>query len=104
MQHIERLLKLRLNNAMKMNASQSPNDPYKPAQKILESTAFYTLSSPMLSKIHSSVPSSLICDHHLRPTKILPVKFLTTQKSKALSMATAMKTTDLPLTNNPSKM
>ena len=63
----------------------------------------FFLYSPKLSKIHSSVPSSLILLHHLSPTKILqrvsavlqttylPVKFLTTQKSMAHSETTKMK-------------
>lgn len=68
---IDKPLKLKENKATKISANQNPNAPYMPAQKILLSTAFFLLSSLKLSKIHSSVPSSLIWDHQRSPTKML---------------------------------
>ncbi len=46
------------------------------------------LLSFLLSKIHTSEPSSLTSFHHLRPTSSLPEMFLTSQKSIAPRMIT----------------
>ena len=49
------------------------------------------LFSWSLSKIQTSVPSSLTSFHHLKPTRILPETFLTNQKSKAFNITTIIK-------------
>ena len=72
---------------------KSQNKKFKiyPYQKNAESIALTYVSLSFDSNIHFSWPSWSITLHHLKPARILPDKFLTTQKSKTAKIDTNIK-------------
>lgn len=89
--HMKKLFTLKVRICRIANTSHKIGVRYDTPQKIALSIGLTLESSLRDSYTHSSSPSALICDHHRRPTKILPVRFLAIQKSITLSVDTMIK-------------